>query len=485
MKISIMEDLHLPYHEGAMQYEALRFYLNCIENGGVELLVVPGDFTADGNRETAERFFDMLAALSVPSVVMTGNADFRCAETKAYFRAVTAAPKHILGGYTLITLRDGEGFVPDADLELLSSADEKTLVFLHHPIEALPEPARSRLSAFVEAHPETPVFVGHAHIEKREGNVFYLNAADPDKAIGEEPCIYEYDTDTGALSKTHFPCPIPEDLSAFIGISAFRPIEDLAYAAERGLYAVEFRPSVIKEDRAALASGVRRFREAGGKCLSFHFPNIAERDGSLANKEDLLSFAIFVCDLGADRVTVHAPSVPLKMLERDPSLLGKIADLAAETIAVLPASCAVGIENMHMAGDDTPVDRRFGYTPEECRSFIEMLRKRCIGRKIGFHFDTGHARNNIPLSQVYTQSVWMAELGAEAVGYHIHQVLLENGKFLNHYPITEPYGALISYAAFFSMWARGRLGKAPVFLEIRPTQEDPAPYKKSLQWILK
>jgi hypothetical protein len=34
------------------------------------------------------------------------------------------------------------------------------------------------------------------------------------------------------------------------------------------------------------------------------------------------------------------------------------------------------------------------------------------------------------------------------------------------------------------MWERGRLGKAPVFLEIRPTAEDAAPYKKSLQWIL-
>ena len=484
MKLAIMEDLHLPYHVGAMQYEALRFYLNYIEKSGSELLIVPGDFTADGNKETAERFFEMLRGISVPSLVMTGNADFRCAETKEYFRSVTAAPKHVFGDLTVLALRDGEGFVPEEDLALLSEADERTLVFLHHPIASLAEPARSCLSEFAVSHLETPIFVGHAHIDKREGNIFYLNAADPDKAIGEEPCIYEYDTETRLLTKTHLPCPVPEDLPSFIGISAFRPIEDLAYAAEKGLYAVEFRPSVISADRAAIEQGVRRFREAGGKCLSFHFPNLAERDGSLAKKDSLLAFAELARALSADRITVHAPSVPLKMIERDPALLARIADLAAEAISVLPITCAVGVENMHMTGEDTREDRCFGYTPEECRAFIGMLRKRCIGRKVGFHFDTGHARNNIPLSQVYTQGVWMAELGEEAVGYHIHQVLLENGRFVNHYPITEPYGALISYASFFAMWERGRLGKAPVFLEIRPTAEDAAPYKKSLQWIL-
>ena len=111
-----------------------------------------------------------------------------------------------------------------------------------------------------------------------------------------------------------------------------------------------------------------------------------------------------------------------------------------------------------------------------------MLRAR-TAHPIGFHFDTGHARNNMPLSQIYTQSIWMAELGMEIAGYHIHQVLLENGKFVNHYPITEPYGALISYATFFRMWESGRMKKAPVFLEIRPTAEDAAPYKRSLAWM--
>ncbi len=480
-----MEDLHLPYRLDAIQYSALNFYMNDMVENGADILIVPGDFTADGNRETAERFFNALSALSFPVVVMTGNADYRNKETLEYFRSVTAAPRHTVGAYTLLTLRDGEGKISEADLSLLSDVNEKTLVFLHHPIEALAEPARAVLRAFAASHPEIPIFVGHAHVEKREGNIYYLNAADSDKATSEEPCIYYYDTEDRSLSKTHFPCKIPKDFSSYIGISAFHPLADLAYATQKKLFAVEFRPSVINEDRLALADGVRCFREAGGKCVSFHFPNIAERDGSLANEESLLAFAAFARDLGADRVTVHAPSVPLSMLDADPALLGRIADLAASAFSALPPSCVVGVENMHMAGDDTAQDRRFGYTPEECRTFIRMLRERCPERSVGFHFDSGHARNNMPLSQVYTQSVWMAELGREAVGYHIHQVLLQNGKFVNHYPITEPYGALISYATFFSMWESGGIGKAPVFLEIRPTQEDAAPYKKSISWILK
>ena len=482
MKICIMEDLHLPYHKEALQYEALRFYLSDMQEKNADLLIVPGDFTADGNQATAKGFFEALEGLSFPKIVMTGNADFRNPETVAYFRSVTAAPKHTFFGYTFLALRDGEGSIPEEDLALLSKADEKTLIFLHHPIESLKEPSRERLLAFRIAHPEIPIFVGHAHIDKREGNTFYLNASDPDKAIGEEPCIYYYDTETHSLSKTHFECKMPADFASFVGISAFHALEDLAYAAEAGLYAVEFRPSVVSENREALLSGIAAFRAAGGKCVSFHFPSIAERDGTMASEEELLSFSALVCAAEGDRITLHAPSVSHLALKNDPSLLDRLADLAAKAIDALPEDCAVGIENMHMTAKDSPEDRVFGYTPEDCRCFIEMLRAR-TKRTVGFHFDTGHARNNAPLSQTYTQSVWMAELGREVVGYHIHQVLLENGTFVNHYPITEPYGALISYATFFRMWESGRLAKAPVFLEIRPTAEDAAPYKRTLAWM--
>ncbi len=482
MKICIMEDLHLPYHKEALQYEALRFYLSDMRAKDADLLVVPGDFTADGNKETAAYFLDALSALPFPTIVMTGNADFRKSETVSYFRSVTAAPRHIFGEYTILTLRDGEGGIPEEDLALLSDAGEKTLVFLHHPIESLKSPAKEHLLAFRFLHPEIPIFVGHMHMDKREGNTFFLNAADPDKAIGEMPCIYYFDTETLSLSKTYFVCEMPSDFSAYLGISAFHALDDLAYAARIGLYGVEFRPSVEKEAREALLAGIRDFRALGGKCVSFHFPNLAERNGAMASEADLLAFSSLVRDCGGDRITLHAPSVSLLVLKKDPSLLPRIADLAAKAIDALPENCSVGIENMHMTAKDSMEDRAFGYTPEDCRLFIEMLRARTV-HPVGFHFDAGHARNNLPLSQTYTQSVWMAELGREAVGYHIHQVLLENEKMENHMPITEPYGALISYATFFRMWESGRLQKAPVFLEIRPTDEDGAPYKRSLAWM--
>lgn len=482
MKICIMEDLHLPHHREALQYEALGFYLSDMKAKGADLLVVPGDFTADGNRTTAEYFFAAVKNLSIPVVVMTGNADFRTPTTIEYFRSVTAKPKNVFGDVTVLALRDGEGFVFGEDLALLESADEKTLIFLHHPIESLAEKSRAHLAAFRENNPAVPIFVGHAHIEKREGNTYYLNASDPDKAIGMPPCIYYYDTETQALSKTHFDCPQPADFESYLGISAFRALEDLAYATEKRLYAVEFRPSVVNEDRGALLSGILAFREAGGKCVSFHFSNLAERDGTLANEAELLAFAALVREAGGDRITLHAPSVSLLAIEKDPTLLSRLADLAAKVIDALPEDCAVGIENMHMTAKDSMQDRAFGYTPEECRTFIEMLRVR-TKHPVGFHFDTGHARNNIPLSQTYTQSVWMAELGKEIVGYHIHQVILQDGKMENHMAITEPYGALISYATFFRMWESGRLWKAPIFLEIRPTKEDLAPYRQSLAWM--
>ena len=482
MKLAIMEDLHLPYRRDALQYQALNYYLKEIEKSGADALVVPGDFTADGNRETADFFLSAMDTLHIPVLVMTGNAEYRDPESLSFIRSLPLRAKNELSGGVIFTLRDGEGAVSKEDALLLREANEKTPVFLHHPIESLSEPSRTRMAAFREAHPEVPIFVGHAHIEKREGNTYYLNAADPDKAIGMEPCIYFYDTEEKTLTKTHFPCPVPKDFASYIGISAFHPLEDLAFAAEKGLYAVELRPSVVKTEREALVRAIERFRACGGRIVSFHFPNIAERDGSLAEAEELLSYAALCSECGANRVTVHAPSVPLSMIEKDPAFLEGIADLCALALNALPEGCEVGVENMHMAKGDTPENRRFGYTPEECEQYIRLLQKR-TSRPVGFHFDSGHARNNRPLSQIYTQSVWMAALGQRINGCHIHQVLHENGKFFNHCPITEPYGALISYATFFRMWEEGRIRKAPIFLEIRPTEEDPAPYKLCLSWI--
>jgi hypothetical protein len=62
---------------------------------------------------------------------------------------------------------------------------------------------------------------------------------------------------------------------------------------------------------------------------------------------------------------------------------------------------------------------------------------------------------------------WYQLVGNYAVGYHVHQVLNTPKGFINHAPITNVYGQLISYASFFECWTEGVLNKAPLILEIR------------------
>ena len=171
--------------------------------------------------------------------------------------------------------------------------------------------------------------------------------------------------------------------------------------------------------------------------------------------------------LGADRVTQHVPKVALEQIQKSPLVLDEIALAVSQKLNALPHAITVGVENMHMTATETAAHRRFGYTPEECLAFMRSLRERCHHR-VGINFDIGHARNNAPFSQRYQISTWLSMLGENIVGYHLHQVTLDDGVFENHMPLTHIYGSLISYASFFKYWEKGKIAKAPLIFEMRP-----------------
>ena len=59
-------------------------------------------------------------------------------------------------------------------------------------------------------------------------------------------------------------------------------------------------------------------------------------------------------------------------------------------------------------------------------------------------------------------------LGNDIVGYHLHQVIHENGKFENHMSITRIYGSLISLASFLKCWEAETINRVPIVFEMRP-----------------
>lgn len=464
MKLCLIADLHLPYHPDAVHYDVFDWALQDLQKKKADTVVFVGDFTANGHPDSLRIFRKKLAGFPVPAVVIPGNSDFRTPETAAEVRAMTSPLCTDLGGIRILSLTDGEHTISEETYALLDSADANTVVCAHHPFSCIPEPHRSRLTKWREAHPDVPLFFAHLHLAQRqEDGSCILPAADPDKNIGDSPAISYYDTDTKELRQTHYHCPIPYDFAQYIGLSCRRPETDIEYAISRRLGCIELRGEALT-DADSILPLLKRWRAAGGHTLSLHAPEVIV-NGSY-NTGVWKSFAEFAETVSADRITLHVPNLPSHTVTEE--ALGEIAGFVDKNLANLPNTLVIGVENMHMTAKDTVENHRFGYLPEECLRFMRILREH-TSKKTGIHLDTGHARNNAPFSQKYTSGAWYAEAGSEIVGYHIHQYARNSAGVLeNHQPIGDWYGKFISYASFFRAWEKGQLAKAPVILEIRP-----------------
>ena len=148
----------------------------------------------------------------------------------------------------------------------------------------------------------------------------------------------------------------------------------------------------------------------------------------------------------------------------------------------------IGIENLHTSpGKTDDLNRNYGCTIAECRSWIETLRAATGNERIGFHLDIGHARNNPPFNSIENLSDFYAELGGIANGCHFHQVspVAIQGESGNHQPFTGLYDKLISLAGFFFAWRIGQFPlNPPLFLEIRGSGRGIQTYRTLKQLIV-
>ena len=467
MNICFMCDLHLPFDANALQYDVLDWAIADIHQRCPDCVIFAGDITCDGNAETFHAFLQKMQQLDIPFLFIPGNSDLRCHETSAALQKTSSNCENIINGIKIFAVNDCTGEISDEQFLAIEKANADSLLFMHHPPRALSSPCQQKMLAWRKRHPETPLFFGHSHESKIDGPDISLQAMDPDKASGECPCMTYYDTDTKTLHKAFYSSPVPADFHQHIGISCYRPLEHIQFATENGLKALELRPNCIHADQAALTAAISQWRQCGGENLSIHLPDVEYHDGQISagNIDQLIDLANH---LKANRFTQHVPLVSVRAVHAAPGILGQICDYLAEKFNSLDHEIVIGVENMHMTPKDQPDDtRRFGYLPEECIAFMHELGRKCR-YQVGINFDIGHARNNVPYSKKYQISTWLSQIGHHAVGYHLHQVTLTDGKYQNHMPITHIYGKLISYASFFKCWSSGRINKAPIIFEMRP-----------------
>ena len=461
MKICFMCDLHLPVCRDALQYDVLEWAMADICKKEPDCIIFAGDMTCDGDEEVYDYCINKIKETNIPFLYIPGNSDMRNPDTRDSICIKASPCINIIDGQTIAALNDCGGSISDEQMDILDSLDE-CIVFMHHPVDG------NRLQSWCDTHSSARVFYGHKHLSYRKNNVISLQAMDPDKAIGENPCITYYDTDTDEVRKAYYFCPVPTDVYEYFGISCYKAEEQIRFAIERGLKNLELRPNCINTDEAVLTELISDWRKSGGENLSVHLPDVGYADGKAFVEEGYDRLVELVKILKSDRITQHVPVVTVSEVNKDEGVLDSICDFLAQRFNDIPRDIVIGVENMHMTSMDTPDEnRRFGYLPEECLEFMNRLSHRCR-HKVGINFDIGHARNNIPYSQNYQISTWLSIVGKHIVGYHMHQVTYEDGVFENHMPLTEPYGKLISYASFFRYWAEGRVNKAPVVFEMRP-----------------
>ncbi len=486
MLICFMCDLHLSYNKRTVQYDALDWACSDLKNKRADAVVFAGDFTADGNIFAAKRFVRKIQSLTVPCIVIPGNSDCRTPKNISYMQSLCSPCENILSEkIKIFAVNDSEKIIDLSTFETLEKADENSIVVMHHPSGSLEESSKKRFEDWRKRHQKSLLVYGHLHKSSFAENSLSLPALDPDKSIGENPSIVYYDTESGEITKSCYFCPVPGDIYDYIGISCFDVPQDINYAEKEGLKCIELRYNALGTDAGTLHDSIAAWRKSGGVNLSMHAPEMVYSSGNIENQADWDKFTMTASSLGADRITVHVPKISIDTVKKDKAAFDNISDFLAKRFALLPAKCVIGVENMHMTEIERTgqaESRRFGYLPEECVEFMKHLRKKCT-RVIGINLDVGHARNNAPFSQKYPISTWYAETGRYSVGYHIHQTVKDeqSDKMLNHMPITDVYGSLISYASFFKCWSTGAISKAPVILEIRGHGE----YKASVELFKK
>lgn len=466
MKICFWCDIHLPVYKNALQYDVLNWALEDVQKKNAKCVVFAGDVTCDGNEKVYKDFLSLINNLPMKTVYIPGNSDLRDAKSSNEIYSLSSPCKNAVENFDIYALNDAKLTICEEDLKAIADARENSIVFMHHPIGSLKGESREKMLHWRETHPKTLLFYAHCHKSDRNGCSVSLQAMDPDKSIGESPCITYYDTDSGELSKSYYYCPVPTDIYNYFGISCYKASGQVKYATEKGLKAIELRPGFLAENQEELKSLIDNWKRNGGENLSIHLPDVSYFGGEVqtaANYNDYIKAAI---EFGANRFTQHVPKISVKEAREDKNALEKIAEFLGKHFDSVEHDIVIGIENMHMTQSETADDsRRFGYIPEECLEFMELVSKNCRHR-IGINFDIGHARNNAPFSQKYQIGTWLSLLGKHIVGYHIHQVTLDSDGFHNHCGIDDVYGRLISYASFFKLWSKGEINKAPFVFEM-------------------
>lgn len=480
MKIALICDMHMPKDKNSIQWQFFLKSIEKIKKDGINTIICLGDITAFGEYNAFEEYLKVMDSFEHYYVI--GNSDVRSKSTQSLFQEKSNGFHIECENINLLGINTPYARIEKRDMDAIDSLSDGDVLFFHHSIPALCEESRSFIEKIAE---EKALTIIHAHSHKwldytlEKSRVVCLRAIDPDKSIGDYPCITYFDTDSKKLTEVLFENANNAALDArkYFGISCVDNFADVAYAADNNVFGVELRCNGKdwKPD-LSLVPLIEKWRSKTGGYLSVHMPNLKWKDGKMEGVEQWYRAVEYAKAVNTDGMTIHPPRVKNNEFKDARSEFLKLYKYAVESMG---DSVNIGIENLHMAKGETDNEQRcFGYIPEEVSAWIDEINK-AIGKenRVRHTLDVGHARNNGIFSQMFPISRWYEIMGKRTVAYHIHQVIHGENGLKNHTAIEGWFGPMISYASYFYAWEKNIINHVPIFLEVKGWEN----YEKSIK----
>ncbi|MBQ2615145.1 MAG: TIM barrel protein [Clostridia bacterium] len=482
MKLAVLCDMHMGSVHSP-QYAFFQYFANKMEEDNIPCILCLGDITAYGEKEVFDAYVKEMSRFNHHYVI--GNSDVRSEKTQAAFLGEATGFDISLDGIRILGINTPFGKIEEKDRPAILGMQDGEVLAMHHSIHMLDEDSRAFITKVAE---EKALTILHGHSHKTfdfvlgKSRVLGFRAADPDKSIGDYPCVTYVEMTKDGVSYEEVlrkaPQSVLKDIEGHFGISCVDNHRDVAYALEKNVYGVELRCNGAGwEPDDTLIPLIDAWREKTHGYLSVHMPNLRFRDGEITGKDTWYQAVDYAKKVGADGLTIHPPRVKKPDMQQGGKAWQEFLQLYLYAVEAMPERVKVGIENLHMEADETDDDKRgFGYCPDEVLSWIAAINDHFGRERVGHTLDVGHARNNGPLAQKFPCSRWYELMGSKTVAYHIHQIVPNEYGLSNHNAIEQWLAPVISYAAFFYSWEANIINHCPVFLEVRGCEN----YQKSI-----
>ena len=475
MKVGLICDTHVGIEENSPQYAFLLKAVGQMKGDGIDTIIHLGDVIGCANKEVYKSCVSILSQFNNCHILI-GNHDVTNKSDKDEILSLAKDVLFKVDDKTFLGLHLTSNVISKGDFEKIETLKDGDVLLMHYGVHSLSDEIREKLSNIL-SNKSLTVICAHSH-KKFDYNigksrVVGLRALDPDKSIGDYPCITYFDTKTNEFTEKVFKEKRENliEISKYLGFSLANNKEDLAFAMDNDIKAIELKLSSVETDfDNELEALIEKYNKKVGGYLSVHMPDIKFDGKEYQGKEAWLNVLEIVKRIKTNGITVHPPKIKKSLLLGNNGLLDEIVDFYAKAFQTLNKAVKIGFENIHMLKQekDLPIEEcGFGYTPNDLFLLRDKVNEKMGADRANIVLDVGHTKNNGNLSSIYTISRWLSEVGDKTVAYHIHQVIKTEDGLKNHNAIENWFGPLISYASFFYAFSENIIKRVPIFIEVR------------------